>query len=221
MFQQMFGTQWNMFTPIVYRMMEREFVDRFFSTGELMISSFVDFRKHKDEERKDDEGKNVLCLRGDNSTAMAVTVHGFNEYILCGSAIKDKALMSAFGCDAAIQIFNTTEFANIIARHIPGVVRGFEGFCYYLDGAVECKIDDVNIEQFKSSQEQNKIDLNVLGGYLLNAAGSAVFFRKAKHFSHQMEYRWVWSTDHEVDGSIIIEVPEARRFCLPLYLSDM
>jgi len=118
-------------------MMEREFVDLFFLTGKLKISSFVDFRKHIDEERKDDEGKNIICLRGDNSTAFAVTVHGRNEYILCGSSIKDKELMSAFSANAAIQIFNTTEFANVIARHIPGVVKGFEGFCYYLDGAVE------------------------------------------------------------------------------------
>jgi len=138
-------------------MMEREFVDLFFSIGKLKISSFVDFRKHIDEERKDDEGKNIICLRGDNSTAFAVTVHGRNEYILCGSSIKDKELMSAFSANAAIQIFNTTEFANVIARHIPGVVKGFEGFCYYLDGAVECKIDDVNIEQFESNSENNKI----------------------------------------------------------------
>lgn len=221
MLQQMFATQWNMFTPIVYRMMEREFVDRFFSTGELKISSFEEFRKHKDEERKDEEGRNVICLRGDNSTAFAVTGHGKNEYILCGSAIKDKGLMTSFGCDAAIQIYNTTEFANVVARHIPGVLRGFEGFCYYHNGSIECKIDDINIEQFMSNKANKNIDINLLGGYLLNVAGSAVYFRKATNFSHQMEYRWVWNTDHIVESSIIVHVPEARRFCSPLYLSEI
>lgn len=220
MIQQMFGTQWSIFTPIVFRMMKREYVDRFFDTGEIRISSYETFRHHNDEQRKDDEGKNVLCFRGNNTTAFAVTKHGMNEYILCGSAIKDKCLMTQFDCDAAIQIYDTTGFASIVSRHIPGVLQGFEGFCYYLDGAIECKVDDINIEQFKSENQNNKLDLNRLGGYVLNTAGSAVFFRKAKKFAHQMEYRWVWITDHPVNEPITIKIPEARRICSPLYLSD-
>ena len=221
MIQHMFGTRWSIFTPIVYRMIEKEYVDLFFATGELRISSYEKFRQHKDEQRKDDERKNVICLRGNNSTAFAVTRHGMNEYILCGSAVKDKGLMSQFNYDAAIQIYDTTEFANIVSRHIPGVIQGFEGFCYYLDGAIECKVDDVNIEQFKSSSQNNELDLNLLGGYFLNIAGSSVFFRKSKLYSHQMEYRWVWITDHLINEAITIKIPEARKICSPLYLSDI
>jgi hypothetical protein len=202
-------------------MIEREYVERFFATGELKISSFKDFRKLKDEERKDDEGKNVICLRGNNSTAFASLKQGMNAYILCGSSLKDKSLMKQFKCDAAIQIYNTTDFASIISRHIPGVISGFEGFCYYHDSAIECKVDDVNIEQFKSNPNNDKLDINLLAGYMLNAAGSAVFFRKAKHFSHQMEYRWVWIVDHPVNESIIVKVPEARRFCSPLNITEI
>src|SRR3979409_246337 len=40
MLQQRFLAQWSVFTPIIYRMMERQYVDLFFDTGELLISSF-------------------------------------------------------------------------------------------------------------------------------------------------------------------------------------
>ena len=86
--------------------------------------------------------------------------------------------MNEFGANAAIQIFDTTAFAAIITRHIPGVRQGFEGYCYCADGPVECKISDVDIDHFKNNPEDKTLDLAKLGGFSLNMAGTSVFFRK-------------------------------------------
>ena len=220
MLQQGFLTQWSLFTPIIYRMMERQYVDRFFDTGELLVSSFERFREHSDEERKDKEGWNIICGRGTKQTVFAVTGHGRDAYILCATAAKDVELMDVFEADAAIQIYDPTAFASVITRHLPGVRQGFEGFCYYIDGSIECNIGDFELDQLKHTSG-HELDINRLGGFVLNMAGLAVFFRKAVKFRHQLEYRWAWITDHPVSEPLIIRVPDARQFCAPLHRNDL
>lgn len=216
MLQRGFVTQWSIFTPIIYRMLERQHVERFFETGELLVSSFSRFRQHADEERRDDEGYNILCGRGTKQTVFAVTGHGHNAYILCGTATSDNALMERFGADAAIEIYDPTAFASVVTRHIPGARQGFEGFCYYIDGSIKCNLGDFELDQLRGAAGHT-LDLNRVGGFALNMAGLSVFFRKATKFRHQMEYRWTWITDHEVNESLVVHVPEARTFCAPLY----
>jgi hypothetical protein len=220
MLQQGFLTQWSVFTPIIYRMMGRQYVDRFFETGELLVSSFDRFRQHPDEERRDKEGRNIICGRGKKQTVFAVTGHGRDAFILCGTAAKDAHLMDAFSADAAIQIYDPTAFASVITRQLPGVRQGFEGFCYYIDGSIECNIGDFELDQLKRTSGE-QLDLNRLGGFVLNMAGLAVFFRKALRFRHQLEYRWVWITDHPVTDHLIIHAADARQFCAPLYRDEM
>jgi hypothetical protein len=61
MMQVNIGTPWSIFTPTVFRMMERQYVDRFFSTGELLVSSFRRFSGHAKEAMRDSEGKHVVA----------------------------------------------------------------------------------------------------------------------------------------------------------------
>jgi hypothetical protein len=220
MLQQAFVTQWGHFTPIIYRMMERQYVKRFFETGELLVSSFDRFQNHADEERKDREGWNILMGRGSGYTSFAVTGHGRNAYILCGTAAKDSSLMKHFSSDAAIQVFDSTAFAGVITRHLPGVTQGFGGFCYYLDGSIESKIGDFDPDQLKQQKDDNTYSFEQLAKHIQDMAGRAVFFRKSTKFRHQVEYRWVWLADHPVTGSVVIHVPDARRFCAPRYGED-
>jgi hypothetical protein len=222
MIQQGFITPWSIFTPTAFRLMPRKYVETFFATGELKLSSFTDFSRHRDEERKDkDEGQNVLVGRGPASTIYARTVHGSDAYILCATACRPSAeLLNRFESNAAIQIFDTTGFAAAVTKHIPGVRQGFEGYCYYSDGGIEYKIPDIDVEHFKSNPREQTLDLSKLGGFLQNLAGNAVFFRKNPEFRHQLEYRWIWIAPTRQD-SLIVNAPDARAFCLPWYPEDV
>lgn len=218
MIQHGIVTPWSVFTPTVFRLMERQYVERFFDTGELLLSSFDRFSSHPDEERKDEEGKNIIVGRGNSSTVFAVTGHGNDAYVLCSTACQPtEDLMQAFKADAAIQIFDSTAFASVVTKHIPGVRQGFEGYCYYTDRSVECKITDFDIDHLKSHPEDKNLDLNRLSGFILNMAGLSVFFRKRVRFRHQLEYRWVWVTSRKTAETLVVHVPEAREFCLPYY----
>lgn len=218
MIQTNIVTPWSIFTPCVFRMMEKKYVDLFFETGDLMLSSFSRFSQHEDEERKDDEGWNIIRVIAPNTMIWAVTGHGSDAYVLCGTSIKpDSEMLDRWKVDAAIQIFDTTAFAVEVARHIPGLTQGFEGYCYYSQGPIETKISDIQMEYFKNHPEDQHLDMNRLAGFGLNVAGQAVYFRKHLKYRHQMEYRWVWLTSQKAEDTLIIRVPRAREFCLPWY----
>lgn len=218
MIQLPIAFQWSIFTPTVYRMLERKYVDSFFETGEINLSSFLVFSKHTDEERKDEEGKNILVGRGDKSTVYALVENGDDAFVLCGTSGKPtKELLESFGYDAAIQIFNTTGFGNELSKFVPGFRQGFEGYCCYTDSAIECKLGDFELKLLQENSKEENLSLNKLGGLILNMAGQAVFFRKKADHRHQLEYRWVWVTGKLQEQNLIIKAPEAREFCLPYY----
>lgn len=203
-------------------MMKRQYVERFFATGELLVSSFDRFRRHADEEQKDkQEGWNLLVGRGSKRTMFFVAGHDKDAYILSGTSAKDVSLMERFGADAAIQIYDTTSFASVITRHLAGVKYGFEGFCSYIDGTVECNVGDSDLDQVKQLANGTNLDLSQLGGIIQNMASLAVYFRKAAKFRKQLEYRWVWISDHPVAEPAVIYIPDARQFCAPLYAEDV
>ena len=62
-----FQKNWHIRTPHLFRYMNREYIEKFFDTGKLMLSSFRRFSEHDDAMRNDGiEGKNVVSVRGKN-----------------------------------------------------------------------------------------------------------------------------------------------------------
>jgi len=203
-------------------MLERRWVDKFFETGELRLSSFAKFHEHADEPRSDSkEGNCAITLRGQATTGFAVILgNGSNAYVLCATSLEpSQTLLQSFGCDAAIHIFDPIGFANAVSHHVPGFRSGFMGHCAYRARSIQVKVPDVDIESFRTSSGSNAIDLNKAGAFFLSAAGAAVYFRKAATatFIEQAEYRWVFLTSRAVPPTITIHAPEARQFCLPWY----
>lgn len=199
------------------RFIDRQHVDTFFKTGEIRLSSFTRFSGHKDEQRRDSEGRNIILGRGPNSTIYAVVEHGMDAWVLCGAGARDPSLFRKFDADAAIQVFNTTGFGYAIAAKIPGLKAALEGYCYYTDHAIEAKVDDSLLEKVKVgaiSMTQMAAELNEIGG-------ATVFFRKRLKFRRQHEYRWIWLTKERVDDTLTIQVPEARQYCLPAYRHEI
>jgi len=209
--------QWGYHRPVVFRYLERCYVDRFFETGELRLSSFATFATHKDEHRQDSEGKNLIVGRGPNSTTYAVVEHGSDALVLCGSASRNPKLFRTFNTDAAIQIFNTTGFGQAVASKIAALKFGLEGHCYYTNFAIETKVDDHLLRGVQSGQ----YSINTLLAAINTVAGTGVYFRKRLRYRRQHEYRWVWVGSSPAPATLTIEVPEARRFCLPAYRDEL
>ena len=126
---------WQHHSPRVYRFLERQYVDEFFDTGVLRLSSFAQFRKHVDEQRLDStEGTiNVLCRRGEHSTELFFfqAEVGTDAYILSASLVPSGDIMKDFNADSAIVIRDPVGFASEVGRALEAFRVGFDGPCSY------------------------------------------------------------------------------------------
>jgi hypothetical protein len=142
--------------------------------------------------------------------------YGHDAYVLCGSMSPSKELMSGFGADSAIVICDTTAFAREVAKCIPAFRVGIEGPCSYQYRRIIEK--DLGWLEFGIHEETDDIAKmnpeSVRRVYEALNTGDAYFLKREKH-RHQVEYRFIWVTDGPMESSLDIEVPDARRYCVP------
>ena len=213
-----FGTEWRIRRPYLYRYLEKRFVDAFFETGKLRISSFSSFSEHSDEQRLDtSEGKGIVShtnSEGEGQTIIAAIGQGHNAYVLCASTFYGSNLADAFNTDSGFRIDDIFGFANAISRHVPGFNIGLEGPCLYLEQRVlERDMGRIDLEEMRISPDSNNLDMGKMMGSMFSIAGDDMFFLEHSKYAHQSEYRLLWHTPKEVQSSLDVECPEAAKFC--------
>lgn len=206
--------------PRVYRFMQQSYVDRFWETGELMLSSFCRFSKHQDEMRQDgSEGSVYLVHRtseGDGQTLVVEADFGHDAYVLCGSLLPSTDLMRGFGENSGIVIRDPESFGKAVASALTGYVRGFQGPCSYQSRRiVEQDLGFLNFGVDQDTKDHSLLDPQALSFALSNLINPDVYFLKHDHFVAQAEWRFVWIVDHPVKENLIIQIPNARKFCSP------
>lgn len=199
-----FTAPWTVLLPRVFRFLDKKWVDEFFLTGKLRLSSYDQFRQHKDEERADNEGLALRVGNDGQNTLVVISSVGHNAYVLCGAL--DQSPQSNFANDGFI-IDNTMAFANAVSRHIPGFQGGIEGSCIYLPGQETYK------ELPPGTVKQEAPSFEDLQAYHRSVAGHEAYFMKLERFQHQKEYRLLWFTANSVEGYLEITCPEAVQFC--------
>ncbi len=209
---------WNIYTPVVFRYLNKEHVDSFFNNGEIKLSSIEEFKQHLDEQRLDKkEGDTMFISRtteGGGQTVTAKALHGSNAYILSASMKYEPELMSNFQTDSYIRIKDTTNFGISISKCIASLVSGFEGPCIYqINKIIESDLGYINIEKLRDPNDPTIKPEIILSNLLNSKMQHFPYFLKEKSFLHQMEYRFVWIVKEKVEKSIIIKVPEAIKFC--------
>lgn len=213
-----FGHEWRIHRPYVYRYLQVEYVDAFFATGALRLSSFAVFSRHTDEERLDTaEGHGFVINRnqeGEGSHIGASMSQGQNAYVLCGATCFTEDLSSAFQNNSGFRINDTLRFAEAISRYIPGFSSGLEGSCHYVKRKmVDRDHGPIGIDSLKVSTDSKDIDGEKLFGLMGQVAGDDLYFLKNEKFRHQNEYRFLWQTPTAVNGTLDLVCPEARQFC--------
>jgi len=213
-----FGSEWRIRRPYLYRYLEKAYVEAFFETGALRLSSFSQFSKHSDEQRLDgSEGRGIvsnITTDAGGQTIMAAIGQGHTAYVLSASTLFSAEISKDFETDSGFRINDVLGFANAVSRHIPGFNAGMEGPCHYLPKRVlERDMGHVNIEEMRVNPDSKEIDMGKMMQAVFGLAGDDMFFLKHSGYASQNEYRLLWNTSIEVDGFIDIVCPEARQFC--------
>lgn len=206
---------WHVKTPILYRYLDQQYIDEFFETGRLRLSTFATFAEHEDEQRHDpNEGTNILIGTAEDQTVFAVTKHGHRELILSTSTRADEQLMEAFDTNGYFRIKDSTNFGAAVAMAIPGFAKGLEGFCVYQDRrTIERQIERIDLDDLKEDPADENPSLNKLAAEVFKLGGPNVFFVKLSRYSNQNEYRLIWSLTRDVNEALFVDCPEARQFC--------
>ena len=56
-------------------------------------------------------------------------------------------------------------------------------------------------------------NFNVLSSKLKNMVAKTKYFIKTKDYEHQKEYRFIWETDADLTKPLVIQCPEAVKYC--------
>lgn len=219
---------WHQRSPVVYRYLESQFIDRFFETGEIRLSSFQKFKSHKDEHRRDmSEGVAISTVIGNNMAAVAVTKHATNALVMSTSLEHSEQLYRAFEVDGCFVINNPAQFGLAICRQIPGCVAGMEGPCIYSEfRVVERNAPTMTLKDFGVDTSHpppavtgptslNHEDMNKVGAPLATLLGDDPVFLKGQAYAAQREYRLVWYLEKNVEApeTLTVTCPEAVQFC--------
>ena len=206
----------QLYTPPLYRYLNEQYVDMFFDLGLLRISSFEQFKKHKDEARLDkDEGiANLTGTCSDKNTKVVIRYGVANSFVFCSSFEQSKDIADMFGTNSCFEIFSPIDFMIKIGESLEKnnypLRRILYGFCNYKQTREIHK----NISQKDMEKIHPLTDIGEIFRLGNKIAQDELFFLKSKDFIRQSEYRMVWDINsNNIPEYIDIYVPEAVQFC--------
>lgn len=221
------------YSPIVYRFFnKKEYENRFFEKGELLISSFKRCKTKEVSDRQDKyENKNKFVIQDGSIKCETVLSFNTEALLLCTSLSqinwKDEGSADEFG----FRINNTTAFFDILTRALVSkgisVSEVLRGPCIYSDKLITLDATGTGlIEEFIKKSEEKKLDFSPTIQFILEQAQNHILMNKPTVFAKENEYRHVWKLTKPIikddvsddiiinpDGSIIINVPELIQFC--------
>jgi len=213
-----FNRQWSIVRPRLYRHLEAEYVESFFSDGSLRLSSFARFAQHPDEQLRDKaEGIGSRFGLGSQATIAMVGGRGRDCYVLCATLHNTEAVRKQFGhSNACIAIDNIAGFANAISVKLPYFTQGLEGPVIYQDETAIYKnigatTTEELMERYRNSDGTLRMDM--LQDMARMTGGIEECFIKHSRHAQECEYRLLWATGQTVDEFIDIKVPDAIQFC--------
>lgn len=198
----------------VYRILDDErWMENFFESGEIQLSSFTKFHSYKDELQGDVQEGNatVIFEGGDGNTHAMVYEAGLNAFVLSTTTTLNDQVIKDFKGKCAIKINHPTMFALEIAKKLPFVTSGLEGDCDYVEYRSEFIERSLSTDNLlKAVKDLDKPQMQSLVTDLTR--GMEIFAKHLK-YAHQKEYRFVWFSDLPVNSTIRINCPEATMFC--------
>lgn len=209
--------QYHFLMPPVYRYMNKKYIDEFFDTGRIRLSSFNIYKKYEDSVRGDKgEGMNIAIATSikDNMTVYAVLGVGMDAYSLCSSTIYSQELLSKFESDGAFRIKDSQSFGLTIANKVKDLVEGMQGHCIYVDARTTKKeIESLSLDKMKISPEGQELDMGKMAQKMREINSVESFFMKPMEYQYQSEYRFIWLVQGKTEEYIEIECKEAIQFC--------
>ena len=209
---------WHIFSPVVYRYMDQEYVDDFFENGRLRLSPFKSYASFEDPVRGDKgEGSNFrtgISHEGEGMTLMALTFIGDNALSFCTSLILSQELNDAFESTGVFRIKDTKQFGVAVANRLAGFREGMEGPCIYVKRRSTTKeMKKFDLDDLKIAPDKKELSMDKMFEKINDIGGPEEMFMKPLIYQKQAEYRFLWLMAENCKEHVMVECPEAVQFC--------
>lgn len=213
--------------PIVYRFIEEQYVDEFFKTGALRLSTFGRCKKLEDENRKDiSEGNATLIAFEDDIRLEMEMGVGDNAILLCTSLSNNNIKANGKKDDCCIEIRDINNFTLAITQAL--IQKGcpiqtvLKGPCVYADRHIEKKLQGADVNNFLDEMENSKVvNFDKLLALTSNVGGYNTFFCKPLENRFENEYRILWLLETDVTQETYdVLVPDAIQYCEKIKFDD-
>lgn len=205
--------------PILYRFLDLkgEYVDLFFETGKLKLTTFDNCKNLEDEIRKDTkEGQSELFgFDGDIKMQIGYGV-GSDAILLCTSLCSEykddkDAIYTKF-----IEIFDVQGLLFAIAEQLTKngyVIKNILfGPCFYTKKEFH---NSVCSDKFREKLDKEKVfDWDEMTRIANTIGGNNMFFQKPIDKRLENEFRLLWIVDNiKKDQEIFVTIPHPEAFC--------
>jgi len=186
----------------IIKMSKTEHIDDFFENGKILLGSFNYYKSFDNPEIGDSkEGSVVVVGESKVGTIFAGIAGGFNNYLFCCyDGDPDPEIIKKFGYDDYFEIIDPEGFSQAINKSLKAVGRRRSKCLYRQHKALVGKTP-------------NTYDYGKISSELENLVSQSKYFIKTSNFHHQKEYRFMWTTEEDIDDYTIIECPEAIKYC--------
>ncbi|MBX2979679.1 MAG: hypothetical protein KF905_10315 [Flavobacteriales bacterium] len=203
----------------IYRMMsQREYLEEFWRTGALRISTLSACKKHEGLQGDKREGDNALwSTRSDGTTIITGYEVGADAYILCGTVADTPENRREFKAErtGAIKITDPYRFGLAIGAAIPGVTHGQAGYCDYTETRIQ-HLEAGTPEALAHASIDFK-DGKDLDKFRAAAPGDEIFL-KTLEYQSQEEFRFAWYQSGPISNDFVDVIsPAAWEFCEPVW----
>ncbi len=216
--------------PVSYRFMPHQYVDEFFESGRLRLSTFHACRDLENPLTRDErEGQSNIKFASTHLASEAVLDVGKDCYLLCATLAPPLPNETRFGSTGCFRIDDPQGFSYAIAQRIEGVTKCVHRACEYhearvvdrgrqlaeeTDGAFQRLMNSLTPQATPDEAEaaflQMRKELNAVQHAVV---GDDPYFIKDKRFSEDREFRFVWKVSAVDGSSLLLAVPEAVQFC--------
>ena len=205
--------------PILYRFLDLkgEYVDMFFETGNLKLSTFENCKKLEDENRKDTkEGQSELFgYDGDIKMQIGYGV-GSDAILLCTSLCSEYKDDKGAIYTKFIEIFDVQGLLFAIAEQL--TINGYViknilfGPCFYTNKEFH---NTVCSDKFREKLDKEKVfDGDERAKIANTIGGNNVCFQKPIDKRLENEFRLLWIVDNiKKDQNIFVTIPHPEAYC--------
>lgn len=202
--------------PMIYRFMEERYIDSFFQTGTLKLTTFEKCKNLEDANRNDgNEGISVLNgYDGEYRLECKIGV-GSNAILLCTSLCNSYTDSKGILFGQSIEIFNVEGLVVAIAEELKAMGYGLKsilfGPCFYSEKEFHKETD---LSKFMEKQDKGILDWDEMMRINQCISGTNIYFQKPIDKRTETEFRMIWLVD-DLKGNedIYVTIQNPQSYC--------